>query len=157
PALFDVDQSDTPNPASPADCSPRLATRQRDVGSLESQLRGSLFHEHWWLSAVSGNSFSEVVEITDGRAVGRFPFIVTRRKGFKTIEMPPFTRVLGPVVDPGKGKEQTRMLRRFNIIGTLIDRLPQVHYFRQLLDVENHEVQAFLNRGFQIGIENTFR
>src|SRR5262249_40075375 len=34
---------------------------------------------------------------------------------------------------------------------------PRVHYFRQLLDVENHEVQAFLNRGFQIGIENTFR
>src|SRR5437016_3909144 len=65
----------------------------------ELQLSGSLFHEHWWLAAVSSNNFGEITETYGGRLVGRLPFIVTRRKGFRVIEMPPFTRVLGPVVD----------------------------------------------------------
>jgi Acetyltransferase (GNAT) domain len=125
--------------------------------SPELQLSGTLFHEHWWLSAVTGDNFREVTETAGGRLVGRLPFILARRKGFKVMEMPPFTRVLGPIVEAGIGKPQTRMLRRFRIVGRLLDQLPDAHYFRQLLDVDNHEVQAFLDRGFQLSIENTFR
>jgi len=125
--------------------------------SSESLLAGSLFHDHWWLSAATGNQFSEVTEIRGGQLIGRFPFIITRRRGFLVSQMPPFTRVLGPVVDLGTGKDHTRLLRRFDIVGKLIDQLPPVHYFRQLLDVNEHEVQAFISRGFQLGVENTFR
>jgi hypothetical protein len=133
----------------------KMAGSQRT--SPELQLSGTLFHEHWWLSAVTGDNFREVTETAGGRLVGRLPFILARRKGFKVMEMPPFTRVLGPIVEAGIGKPQTRMLRRFHIVGRLLDQLPDAHYFRQLLDVDNHEVQAFLDRGFQLSIENTFR
>jgi len=120
-------------------------------------LEGSLFHEHWWLAAVTGNQFSEVTDARDGKVIGRLPYMVRRRRGFTVSEMPPFTRVLGPLVDPGSGKQASRMLRRFRIIGNLLDQLPRVDYFRQLLDIGNHDVQAFVNRGYEIGIENTFR
>ncbi len=72
----------------------------------------SLFHEPWWLAAVSDGCFQESLVKQGDDIVGRLPYVVNQRGPFRIVRMPPFTHVLGPVVDAGTGKPQTRLMRR---------------------------------------------
>jgi hypothetical protein len=121
-----------------------------------------LFHEYWWLEAVTAGRFSEVEVRQGDYLVGRLPFIVTRRKGFRILRMPDFTHLLGPIVDSGEGDEQTRSMNRLSTVGALIDRLPRFDSFSMMIDpladdgVAAIDGLAFESRGFQVGYQHTF-
>jgi lipid II:glycine glycyltransferase (peptidoglycan interpeptide bridge formation enzyme) len=76
--------------------------------------------------------------------------------------MPPFTHLLGPVVDAGAGKPQTRLTRRLSITRALIDQLPPLTYFEQYFDPSMDEGLAtadglaFQDRGFTVTPHYTF-
>jgi hypothetical protein len=140
-------------PASPA-C--EIAVRPDSVNSRQTELPGTLFHDHWWLAAATGGRFQEVTVASGGRAVGRLPFIMTRRMGFDVCRMPPFTHVLGPVVDSGNGKPQTQLLKRLSIIRDLIDQLPPFDFFTQAVIASDADGLAFQDRGFHVTPQYTF-
>jgi hypothetical protein len=94
----------------------------------------SLFHEPWWLSAATGGQFEESVVKNGNDIVGRLPYVMKRRGPFHAVRMPPFTHILGPAIDAGDGKPQTRLQRRISISRSLIDQLPHHSYFHQHLD-----------------------
>jgi hypothetical protein len=71
--------------------------------------------------------------------------------------MPPFTHVLGPVVELGAGKPQTLLLRRLSIIRELLDQLPRFASFKQALALSLADGLAFQDRGFQISPQYTFQ
>jgi len=117
----------------------------------------SLFHEPWWLTAVTGGCYDEVTVKKGDEIVGRLPFTVTRRMGFRVSRMPALTHVLGPIVDPGQGKPQTQMMRRLSITRALIDQLPRLDFFKQALDPSVTDGLAFQDRGFQVSPQYTFQ
>src|SRR5262245_6318407 len=92
---------------------------------------GTVFHEYWWLNAISKGDFEEVSVTSDGKTIGRLPFAVQRQMGLKRFRMPHLTHALGPWIDCGSGKEQTRLLRRLSIARDLISKLPRFDYFKQ--------------------------
>lgn len=122
----------------------------------------SLFHEPWWISATTNGDCQEVIVKQDGDIVGRLPYVMKRRGPFRVIGMPPFTHVLGPLVDAGSGKPQTRLLRRLLITRSLVDQLPPHSYFHQHLDpllddgLANADGLAFQQRGFSVAPQYTF-
>jgi lipid II:glycine glycyltransferase (peptidoglycan interpeptide bridge formation enzyme) len=123
----------------------------------------SLFHEQWWLAAATGGSFSEV-EVRQGNYLaGRLPFVVVRKRGFRTICMPPFTHLLGPLVNSSDGKLQTKMMNRLSTVRSLIDQLPAFDFFKQSIDPSLDsglaliDGLAFQDRGFQISHQYTFQ
>jgi hypothetical protein len=63
----------------------------------------------------------EVTVTSGNQVVGRLPFVITRKMGLTALRMPPFTHMLGPVVEEGGGKPQTQLLRRLSIVRDLID------------------------------------
>jgi hypothetical protein len=83
--------------------------------------------------------------------------VITRRMGFTSLRMPPFTHVLGPAVDAGQGKAQTQLLRRLSVVRDLIDQLPRFDFFKQALSVTNSDGLAFQDRGFEITPQYTFQ
>ncbi len=93
-----------------------------------------MFHESWWLSATTGGHFEESVVKQGNYVVGRLPYVMKRRGPFYSVGMPPFTHVLGPAIDAGDGKPQTRLQRRISITRSLLDQLPRHSYFHQHLD-----------------------
>jgi len=97
-------------------------------------MRMSIFHEPWWLSATTGGHFEESVVKQGDDIVGRLPYVMKRRGPFTAVRMPPFTHMLGPVIDAGEGKPQTRLQRRMSITRSLLDQLPSHSYFHQHLD-----------------------
>lgn len=94
----------------------------------------SLFHEPWWLSAATGGHFDEIIIKQGSDIVGRLPYVIKRRGPFHVVRMPPFIHMLGPAIDAGPGKPQTRLQRRISITRSLVDQLPRYSYFHQHLD-----------------------
>lgn len=122
-----------------------------------------LFHEYWWLEAVTGGHFSEV-EVTQGDFLaGRLPFVMTRQKGLRILGMPDFTHLLGPVVNSSDGKPQTRIANRLSTVGSLVEQLPPFDFFKQVIDptVDDGlaliDGLAFQSQGFQVGHQYSFR
>jgi len=116
----------------------------------------TLFHEPWWLAAATGGAYREAMVTSGEQVVGRLPYLVTRHMGFTISRMPPFTHVLGPLVQPGTGKPQTVLLRRLSIIRDLLDQLPEAAYFKQALALSRDDGLAFQDRGFQVTPQYTF-
>jgi hypothetical protein len=123
----------------------------------------SLFHEYWWLHAVTGGRFSEVDVKRGDYLAGRLPFITKRRRGLRILCMPDFTHLLGPFVNSSDGKQQTRMMNRISTVGSLIEQLPPFDFFKQVIDPSADDGLAlidglaFQSRGFHVGHQYTFR
>lgn len=66
--------------------------------------------------------------------IGRLPYVMKRSGPFDAVRMPAFTHMLGPAIDAGEGKLQTRLQRRISITRALVDQLPSHSYFHQHLD-----------------------
>ena len=120
-------------------------------------LAGSLFHEHWWLSAVGGGRIREVTVKSGERVVGRLPFTDARSMGLRISRMPAFTHVLGPLVDTGSGKLQTQLRRHYAITTDLIDQLPHFTFFTQTFESSTTNALAFQGRGFDVSTQYTFQ
>jgi hypothetical protein len=130
--------------------------------SRQNLPKASLFHEYWWLEAVTAGRFSEVELKRGDYVVGRLPFAVIKRKGLRILHMPDFTHLLGPLVDSGDGKPQTRMMNRLSTVGSLIKQLPPFDHFRLVADpladdgLAAVDGLAFQSNGFQVGYQCTF-
>lgn len=150
-----------PDPAAPrVNCDltvekPSVSHRSRVAP--DSALAGLLFHEPWWLAATTQGTYQVVETTKAGQIVGRLPFVVTRKTGLTTLHMPPFTHLLGPAVDVGKGKPQTQLLRRMSIVRQLLEQLPRFHYFKQAFPAATSDGLAFQDCGFDIRPQYTFR
>ena len=125
--------------------------------------KASIFHEYWWLEAVTAGRFCEVEVRQGDYPAGRLPFVVTRRKGLRCLGMPDFTHLLGPIVDSGDGKMQTRMTNRLSTVGALISQLPPFDFFKQVIDptlddgLALIDGLAFQRHGFQVGHQYSFQ
>ena len=114
------------------------------------------------MSAVTAGCYQEVTVERGGQIVGRLPFLVTRRGPFRLSVMPPFTHVLGPAVDAGVGKPQSRLVKRLSITRELIDQLPPLLHFEQYLDpgvdegLAEADGLAFQSRGYSVAPQYTF-
>jgi hypothetical protein len=123
----------------------------------------SLFHEHWWLKAATGGRFSEVSVEQGDYLAGRLPFVMVKKNGFRILRMPDFTHLLGPLVNSGDGKQQTRVMNRLSTVRSLIEQLPPFDFFSQKIDPTTDgglalvDGLAFQDRGFNVGHQYTFQ
>jgi hypothetical protein len=131
-------------------------SEDKSPAMFDLELSGTLFHEHWWLSAVTGGDYNEVTVRAGQRVIGRMPFVIRRQAGFKVVRMPPFSHVLGPVVEARAGKPQSQILHRLSTIRALLDQLPPFDYFKQALGSSIIDGLAFQDRGFQVSPQYNF-
>jgi lipid II:glycine glycyltransferase (peptidoglycan interpeptide bridge formation enzyme) len=122
----------------------------------------SLFQEEWWLAAIMGDEARQVTVCRGNEQVGRLSYMAARRFGFRTLQMPTFTHVLGPAIDSGKGKPQTRLMRRLSVTQELIKQLPYFDSFKQVIDpsldsgLALADGLAFQSQGFLVRPQYTF-
>jgi len=139
-----------------------LITRAKPMKGSTEGIANSLFHEPWWLSAATDGRYEEVVVEQGGKIVGRLPYLPTQRGPFRVSRMPPFTHLLGPLIESGVGKPQTRLTRRLSITRALIDKLPPFTHFEQEFDptmddgLAVADGLAFQDRGFGVAQRYTF-
>jgi lipid II:glycine glycyltransferase (peptidoglycan interpeptide bridge formation enzyme) len=70
--------------------------------------------------------------------------------------MPLLTHTLGPIVDAGAGCANTRLLNRFSIVSDLLEQLPKLAQFRQVLAPGHAEALAYQAYGCHVKTQFTF-
>jgi hypothetical protein len=124
-------------------------------GNEKNPLVPTIFHENWWLNAVTRGAFDQAEVSEGGRVVGRLPFGIRKYFGFKEIRMPCLTHFLGPAIDEGEGSPNNRFLKSREITHQLIQKLPcassqYVKCHRGVTDVI-----AFQEHGFRTHVQFT--
>ncbi|WP_428377004.1 GNAT family N-acetyltransferase [Lichenicoccus sp.] len=117
----------------------------------------SVFHEPWWLDAVTDGNWHQAEVRQGGTVVGTMPYIIDQRFGCDISMMPLMTRTLGPVIKPGSGKPASEFRRRTEIVEQLISQLPKASVFEQRFDPAISDVLKFQEAGFACSVEYTFR
>lgn len=111
---------------------------------------------------MSNGRCEEVSVEEGGKIVGRLPFVSTQRGPLRISRMPPFTHLLGPIIDAGVGKPQTRLTKRLSIARELVDKLPPFSHFEQQFDptvddgLAMADGLALQDRGFSVSQLYTF-
>jgi hypothetical protein len=118
-------------------------------------LEPTIFHEPWWLDAVTGSRWAEVEVAHGGQMVGRMPYILRTHLGVRVGDMPPLTHFLGPAIDDGDGKPNTRLLRHIDITRELIGKLPRLQQFYAKCHKNTAEVVAFQEARFHTAVQFT--
>jgi hypothetical protein len=91
-----------------------------------------LFQQAWWLDACCGHDGWDVaLSFSDGQIAGALPYIAKRRVGFTILTQPSLTQFLGPWIAPATTKPGEQLGREKDIMGELLDQLPQYSYYSQ--------------------------
>jgi hypothetical protein len=118
----------------------------------------TLFHEPWWLDAATNGDWHQVEVTRDGLVVGWLPFTHESRAGTVSLEMPPYSRVLGPLLSLPESKPVRRLANVRSIVAELISKLPLHGRFRQYLPPSATEIAfAFKLNGWIIDQRFTFQ
>ncbi len=115
-------------------------------------MRKTIFHEDWWLDIVAPDHWSE---IASDRGYLRYAYTSTMM--FRSIQMPPLTRILGPVIELDGKKNESRQRAAFGEVCDLLDELPDFDRIEFKLDPSFTDVLAFQARGFRAGVQHTFQ
>lgn len=116
-----------------------------------------IFHERWWLDAACNGSAREATVKLAGQVVGRLPYRYHRRYGFRFIGLPPLTHVLGPLIDAGAGKPETRLRSCLSIVRELLEQLPPADSFMHCCEASAQMVLAFQQCGYLVKPQCNFR
>jgi hypothetical protein len=117
----------------------------------------TVFHAPWWLAAMAGDHYDEVTVKSDGKTVGRFPFIMRRRFGNRSsCEMPVLTHFLGPAIDEGAGSASNRLLKHAHIVKELLQQLPKTGAFHHRMHRGIRDTMAFQESGYETKVDFTF-
>jgi hypothetical protein len=125
-------------------------------GAVASDPAFSIYHESWWLDAVTDGNWREALVTEGGVVIGRMPYIIERSLGFRVCRMPSLVRTLGPVISPVTDGSAPLLARRIDIANALIDQLPRFGWFEQLFDPRIEDAAVFAQRGFTVGHTHTF-
>jgi hypothetical protein len=128
---------------------PKQASRKRPAATV--------FHEAWWLNAVTGGDYHEAVVMSSGRVAGWFPYTLNSRMGYQRIcGMPIMTHFLGPCIDEGPGSACNRALRRAHITRELLAQLPRTTGFWQKLHRGTRDTLVYQDLGYETSVQFTF-
>jgi hypothetical protein len=120
-----------------------------------SALTPTVFHEPWWLEAATAGAYQCVECSEGGNAVGRMPYLIRKKYGLPCGVMPDLTHFLGPAIDEGEGKEQSRFSRRTAITKELIAQLPKTSLFEIKCHRGMTDAIAFQEMNFRCTVQFT--
>ncbi|WP_158941072.1 GNAT family N-acetyltransferase [Burkholderia sp. S171] len=117
----------------------------------------SVFHEAWWLDLATDGNWRAATVRRGNEIVGEMPYSLGRKGLWRTSQMPPLTRTLGPVLKPFAGDPAHTMLDRIDITTQLIAQIPEVDSFYQIFDPRVEDALAFGLNGFTVSTRYTLQ
>lgn len=110
----------------------------------------SIFEQPWWLDAVAPGKWYSI-EIKNGeKTIARLPIVLSKRLGFKIVEMPPYTQTLGIYMNDTGAKLSNKLGRQKELIFDIIDQMPKGYSIDIALDHRCGYVLPFIWRGFMV-------
>jgi hypothetical protein len=123
----------------------------------DTQTFGTIFHQDWWLETVTGGAWGKAEIKQEERTVGIWPYAIRRRYRTTRLDMPPYARVLGPILNLPESKMVTRLDNACDVLSDLYTALPRHDLLRHRMAPEYDESIALILCGRQIEQDCTFR
>ena len=133
------------------------STRKISSESKRATILSTVFHQNWWLDAVTGGYWEEATVTSNGAVIARLPYVTKRVLGVPAIGMPPLTHVLGPQLPIFGGTGEARLSERRALLNELISRLPPHKYFNQVCDPGISDTLSFYGAGYDSALKYTVR
>ncbi len=128
-----------------------------DAGPVPDPLAPTVFHQPWWLDAVTGGDYAEATVSQSGQMIGRFPYVMSPiLAGHHVCSMPALTHFLGPAIDGGTGAACNRVLRRAQITRDLLAQVPKSSGFWQVLHRGTNDALVYQEMGYEAAVQFTF-
>ncbi len=136
----------------------RQGTNRMRNDSAYDPLVPTVLHEPWWLQAASDGACQEVKVTSDGRVIGRLPYMLYRLRGRPHIlcAPPPLTWFLGPAIDVGSGSACNQGIKRVRIVRELLEKLPAASGYSHLMHGDVTEMLAFQERNYHVTVNFTY-
>jgi len=134
-----------------------LRRGQRCSTSDSGEIFSTVFHQPWWLNAVTGGDWQEATVTSNGAVIARMPYVRRRLLGMPAIGMPPHTHVLGPQLPVIRGRAEVRFSNRRALLTELMSRLPPHKYFNQICDPSVTDGLPFYALGYDSAVKYTMR
>ncbi len=132
-------------------------TAKTPESQAEPDRQGSIFQEAWWVEAAAGAALERAEVRWGGRVVASLPFIRHRRMGFTLLEMPPYTRTMGPILTLPESKPARRLRNMHDAIRDLLAALPKHDRYQAMLGPEDATAFSLALAGCSLGQNFTFR
>jgi hypothetical protein len=133
------------------------STRHGLSENKRAAILSTVFHQNWWLDAVTGGNWEEATVTSNGAVIARLPYVTKRVLGVPGIGMPPLTHVLGPQLPIFRGAVEARFSERRALLTELISRLPPHKYFNQVCDPGVSDTLPFYGAGYDSALRFTLR
>lgn len=117
----------------------------------------SIFQQAWWVEAAAGETLERAEVVWGGQVVASLPFIRERRYGFTLLDMPPYTRTLGPILTLPMSKPARRLRNTHDAIRELIQALPKHDRYQMTLGPDDLTAFSLALSGCSLGQNFTFR
>lgn len=117
-----------------------------------------LFSQPFWLDVVCGQQgWGAAVASKGNKAIGGWPYYLSKKYGLQTVSMPPLTPSMGPCLNyPSGQKQATRLTFEHEVYGELQANLPKVSHFTQYLHHSIANVLPCLWSGYQCAPRYTY-
>jgi len=146
------------------DCHPPTVKRSQLVppdaasDSIAASPEYPIFHQPWWLDAVSPGRWDAVTVERGGRVVARLPFTVRGPRSFRVLTQPPLTPFLGPWIAPEAGAKYARALSdQMELQARLEAGLPPAAAFHQSFASTTASALPFIWAGYRAELRYTYR
>ncbi len=123
----------------------------------ESGIMHSIFQQPWWVEAAAGRALERAEVRWGGQVVASLPFIRVKRFGFTLLEMPPYTRTLGPILALPESKPARRLRNMHDAIRDLVGALPKHDRYQAMLGPNDPAAFSLALSGCSLGQNFTFR
>jgi hypothetical protein len=116
----------------------------------------SLFEQDWWLGAAGGSDMNRVEVVWDNVVVGRLSYRTTLRRGMRRLEMPPYTRMLAPVLTGPEASPSVRIINNIRILRELFDKAGRFDSYHAVVPSSAELVFPLQLNGFKASPKFTF-
>ena len=117
-----------------------------------------IFHQPWWLDAVSAGNWDAVTVERGGETVARLPFVVRGPRRLRMLTQPRATPFLGPWVARSPDAKYAKALSdQMGLQAELESRLPAAAAFRQSFPPAMINALPFLWAGYRAEVAYTYR
>lgn len=115
-------------------------------------MRKTIFHEDWWLDATAPGRWRESRVARGGRVMGYLRYAERMMGNMKICEMPPVTRVLGPVIAPDGAKNESRTRFNHTVLMELLETLASHDHIELTVDESCNDITAFQTAGCDVRV-----
>ena len=117
----------------------------------------SIFHEPWWLDAVTPGNWAEATVTAHGAVIARLPYCTKRFMGISGIGMPPLTHTMGPQLPLNSSNLSFRLSDHQELINELMGQLPRHAFFFQVCDPSMENAVPLYALGYNCSLTYTLR